>query len=333
MAAELVGVKKELTTPQVGASVEDGRVIDLTDPNVREETGDVNGKAHGKRKSRVKGGNAGKKPRTLTGKKESSRGQAPSAEESPEPMTLEFQDDGVRQSDGTRARGLPGHVKKIEVVDFMCHEHMTMDFAPHVTFISGKNGSGKSASLQALQCSLGVNATKHGKNASLAKLIRTGADEALIKVTIWNKPTADYEAYRHDVYGDSITIERRITTRSHSWIFRAANNRIVSRKKEELEHILHTLGLNASNPVTVMTQNTARGLLGSTTSKADHEKYDLYMDATQLGTIAENIAVTKHCLTQMSEHVEKVRVEACYSLNCICTFYNLVCHGRDADWG
>lgn len=316
MAGEVVGVKKELTTPLGEASIEDGTVIDLTDPNLREKTGDQTVKVHGKRKSRVDARVVGKKPRTLTDKKENSSsnmasggvGQARSNGDTPEPMTLEFQDDGVWQDDGTRTRGLPGHVKKIEVVDFMCHDHMTMEFAPHVTFISGKNGSGKSASLQALQCSLGVNATKHGKNASLSKLIRTGADEALIKVTIWNKPTADYEAYRHDVYGDSITIERRITTRTHSWVFRAANNRIISRKKEELEHILHTLGLNASNPVTVMTQNTARGLLGSTTSKADHEKYDLYMDATQLGTIAENIAVTKHCLTQMSEHVEKVGI-------------------------
>lgn len=55
-----------------------------------------------------------------------------------------------------------------------------------------------------------------------------------------------------------------------------------------------------------MTQNTARGLLGSTTAKADHEKYDLYMDATQLGTIAENIAKTKESLSMMSEHVEKI---------------------------
>jgi chromosome segregation ATPase len=205
-----------------------------------------------------------------------------------------------------RHEGLPGHVKQIELVDFMCHDHTTMDFAPHCTFISGKNGSGKSAALQALQCCLGVRATKHGKNASLSKLIRTGHDEALIKVTLWNKPSGDYEAYRHDVYGDSITIERRITQKAHSWAFKCANGTVASRKREELENILRTLNLNASNPVTVMTQNTARGLLGSSSSKGDHEKYDLYMDATQLGTIAENISKTKESLAEMSEHVEKI---------------------------
>ena len=225
----------------------------------------------------------------------------------PEPLTLEFDGNGGPwRGDGTRGAGLPGHVKRIEVANFMCHKHMTMDFCPHVTFISGTNGSGKSASLQALQCSLGVNATKHGKNAGLAKLIRTGAEEAIVRVTIWNRPTEEYDAYRHEDYGDYITIERRIALKSMSWAFKSASNKIVSRKKEELENILRCLGLNASNPITVMTQNTARGLLGSTTAKADHEKFDLYMDATQLGAIAENITVAKHCLSQMSEHVEKV---------------------------
>jgi hypothetical protein len=152
-----------------------------------------------------------------------------------------------------------------------------------------------------------VNATKHGKNAGLSKLIRTGAEEAIVRVTIWNRPTEEYDAYRYEDYGDFITIERRIAPKSMSWAFKSASNKIISRKKEELENILRCLGINASNPITVMTQNTARGLLGSTTAKADHEKFDLYMDATQLGAIAENITVAKHCLSQMSEHVEKVR--------------------------
>ena len=258
-----------------------------------------------KKRARAPGPGASKKSnKTLTGKKESQDALE---------RALEFEVDDAEdghhlQADnpGFRTSGLPGHVKTIELVDFMCHNHMTMDFAPHCTFISGKNGSGKSASLQALQCSLGVKATKHGKNASLSKLIRTGQEEAVVNVTIWNKPTRDHEAFRHDVYGDFITIERRITHKSHSWAFKSASGKVISRKKDELEQILQTLNLNASNPVTVMTQNTARGLLGSTTAKADHEKYDLYMDATQLGTIAENIAKTKESLSMMSEHVEKI---------------------------
>ena len=307
------GEDYSLATPEI-ASVEDSMVVDLTGPaDISKETAGV------KRRSRVnedldlKLGQQDKKAKTLTaGKMKGLKAEGGPSVGIPGKKTLEFSgvvSESTCGEDGTRIKGLPGHVKKIELVDFMCHEHMTMEFSPHVTFISGKNGSGKSASLQALQCCLGVNATKHGKNASLAKLIRTGADEAIMRVTIWNQGTEDYEAYRPDLYGDLITIERRITKKSHSWSFKSAENKVISRKKDELEHILHALGLNASNPVTVMTQNTARGLLGSTTSKADQEKYELYMDATQLGTIAENLAVTKHCLSQMSEDVEKIQEE------------------------
>lgn len=294
-----------LTTPMKDevASIEDGMMIDLT--------GGEEARSAGKRKSRLSSGGmplGGKKAKTLTGNGKDRDSAIEGKESALLPDDLEKSLD-FPNNNGIRTFGLPGHVKTIELVDFMCHDHMSMNFAPHVTFVSGKNGSGKSATLQALQCSLGVKQTKHGKNASLAKLIRTGMDEAVVRVTIWNKPTVDYEAYRHDAYGDFITIERRITHRTHTWAIKSSDGKIISRKKEELEHMLHALNLNASNPVTVMTQNTARSLLGSTTSKADQEKYELYMDATQLGNIASNLAVTKACLMDMSENAEKIKDE------------------------
>lgn len=44
-----------------------------------------------------------------------------------------------------------GTIKKVEIINFMCHEHLTVDFSPDITFITGPNGSGKSAILTALQ--------------------------------------------------------------------------------------------------------------------------------------------------------------------------------------
>ena len=313
-AAKKPIIDDEVEDDEVGTPGE-GEIVSMDAVDLTNEKNDAGEQATNaaKKRSRRDPDSGSKKPRksdkTLTGKREKeSQGVVERT------LVEEFVDDDdetdvdmdADDGEGMRKEGLPGHVKQIKLVDFMCHDHMTMEFAPHCTFVSGKNGSGKSASLQALQCSLGVKATKHSKAGSLSKLIRTGQDEAVIKVTIWNKPTRDYEAFRHDVYGDFITIERRITKKSHAWAFYSANGKVISRKKDELEQILQTLNLNASNPVTVMTQNTARGLLGSTTAKADHEKYDLYMDATQLGTIAENIAKTKESLNLMSEHVEKI---------------------------
>lgn len=48
----------------------------------------------------------------------------------------------------------------------MCHENFSMDFGPHVTFINGTNGSGKSAVLQGLQFCLGMQAGKTGRGSA-----------------------------------------------------------------------------------------------------------------------------------------------------------------------
>lgn len=45
----------------------------------------------------------------------------------------------------------------------MCHENFFLQFGPHVTFINGTNGSGKSAILQGLQFCLGMQAAKTGR--------------------------------------------------------------------------------------------------------------------------------------------------------------------------
>ena len=46
---------------------------------------------------------------------------------------------------------LNGHIKSIELMNFMCHEHLKVEFSNRITFITGPNGSGKSAILTALQ--------------------------------------------------------------------------------------------------------------------------------------------------------------------------------------
>jgi chromosome segregation ATPase len=48
--------------------------------------------------------------------------------------------------------------------------------------VSGSNGSGKSAVLQAMQCALGAQARKTGRVDKNAKLVRTGCHEAKVQV-------------------------------------------------------------------------------------------------------------------------------------------------------
>lgn len=44
-----------------------------------------------------------------------------------------------------------GTIRSVEMRNFMCHEHLKIDFPKQITFITGPNGGGKSAILTALQ--------------------------------------------------------------------------------------------------------------------------------------------------------------------------------------
>ena len=71
----------------------------------------------------------------------------------------------------------PPHARALQVLEnFMNHTHLRVDFDPHVNFIVGKNGSGKSAILNALIAGFGSKASSTGRNTNTAKsLIKSGA--------------------------------------------------------------------------------------------------------------------------------------------------------------
>jgi hypothetical protein len=57
---------------------------------------------------------------------------------------------------------------------------------PHLNFISGENGSGKSAVLQCLQVCLGAQARLTGRAKTARELIMTKQSVAVAKVVLWN---------------------------------------------------------------------------------------------------------------------------------------------------
>ena len=102
-----------------------------------------------------------------------------------------------------------GQISKIELENFMNHRKFTMNFAPNLNFITGRNGSGKSAIATAIMLCLGSGAGKTGRATNLAQMIREGSPgPAVVRVTLRNEGDS---AYQPSVFGNRIVIERTIS--------------------------------------------------------------------------------------------------------------------------
>lgn len=66
-------------------------------------------------------------------------------------------------------------ILSMKLLNFMCHENLALDFGPHINFIVGQNGSGKSAVLTALMVCLGASASKTQRGHRLSSLIKQNA--------------------------------------------------------------------------------------------------------------------------------------------------------------
>lgn len=89
---------------------------------------------------------------------------------------------------------------------------------------------------------------------------------AIVKLT--NKGS---DAYKADVYGDEIIIERKLLRDGGGqYKIKSSNNKTVSTKREELVAICDHMSIQIDNPLTVLSQDMARQFLNSSSS---HDKY------------------------------------------------------------
>ena len=107
---------------------------------------------------------------------------------------------------------------------------------------------GKSAVLAAIQICLGANARRTHRARNLKDLVRRDASSsnqmptgAKIRVTLYNRGS---DAYQHDVYGDTITVERTISIRAggdNGYKLLDHNDVVRSKSKKDLDDMLDTL--------------------------------------------------------------------------------------------
>ncbi|KAK3951560.1 P-loop containing nucleoside triphosphate hydrolase protein [Pseudoneurospora amorphoporcata] len=170
-----------------------------------------------------------------------------------------------------------GILQSITCINFMCHTRLHCELGPLLNFIVGENGSGKSAILTAITLCLGGKASSTNRGGSLKTFVKEGTEKSVLIVKIKNQ---GQDAYRHDVYGDSISVERHFSkSGSSSFKVKTATGQIVSTRKQEVEEIVEYYALQVDNPLNVLSQDNARQFLNSSTKQ---QKYKFFIEGVQL---------------------------------------------------
>ncbi|KAF9970519.1 Structural maintenance of chromosomes protein 6 [Actinomortierella ambigua] len=205
-------------------------------------------------------------------------------------------------------RGRPGSIAErgvidyIEVFDFMCHRHLKVTLGPKINFIIGHNGSGKSAILTAIMVCLGGKANATNRAQSLKALIREGASMAEVRLQLRNEGD---DAYKPEVYGPRILIERRIAKDGSSgYKLKSFKGKTVSTKRDELAAMCDHMNIQVDNPMNVLGQDAARQFLHTS---SEHDKYTFFSRGTQLSQLSADYELVRQCIDTMQTTLKDKR--------------------------
>lgn len=199
-----------------------------------------------------------------------------------------------------------GSIKSITLENFMCHSNFHLTLNPRINFISGLNGSGKSAIQTALVVGFGARASTTNRANSLKTLIKYGQPSATVSITIANSGEGNYDCgpYKPEVYGKQITIVRHITESTSTYKFLNENNKVVKGYKNELKNLVLHFNILVDNPICVMNQAMVKTFHKSANPSA---KYDLFYKAISANVYNDNIEETKLVAKDYSVKLENVK--------------------------
>ena len=177
-----------------------------------------------------------------------------------------------------------GIILEVYMENFMNHRKFSLKLGKLVNFLTGQNGSGKSACVAAIQLCLGATASKTGRAPNMGKMIRHGSSgPAICRVKLLNEGD---DAYKPDVYGSSITVERKITKQGQStYNIYGELDQASCHDKLELERILQNFNIYVDNPCCILTQEQSKTFING----HEKEKYNFFLKATGLERICEEI--------------------------------------------
>ncbi|KAI8627546.1 P-loop containing nucleoside triphosphate hydrolase protein [Xylariaceae sp. FL1651] len=199
---------------------------------------------------------------------------------------------------GENHAALNAIIESITCINFMCHEKLHVELGPLLNFIVGENGSGKSAVLTAITLCLGGKASATNRGGSLRSFVKEGREHASLVVKLKNQGE---DAYKPDLYGESIICERWFTkSGSSGFKLKSATGRIISPKKADVDDIVDWYCLQVDNPLNVLSQDNARQFLNAATPSV---KYGYFVKGTQLEQLDEDY---KSYTQSLEDHESKL---------------------------
>lgn len=188
-----------------------------------------------------------------------------------------------------------GVIESVTMINFMCHERLHVTLGPLINFITGTNGSGKSAILTAITLCLGGKASTTNRGGSLKSFIKEGRDHASLIIHLKNQGA---DAYQPDVYGETIIVERNFSkTGTSGFKLKNANGRLVSNKKTDIEEIIEYFQLQIDNPMSILTQDNARQFITTSTPAI---KYRYFVKGVQLEQLDNDYRLVSETADAMS---------------------------------
>ena len=208
----------------------------------------------------------------------------------------------------------------------MCHQEFDWSPSKNVNLLTGVNGSGKSSILQGmnslLQGQLRIKSlniiiiglvlgllgeSKHTKRYSrLQNFVREGSSKAEIRVTLQNIGS---EAFKPEVYGDSITFQRFIL-QSGGTNFLLLDHNLVMKYKDhparvEGKRILDDFKINTGNPLIILQQEQAKEFLSQLSPVS---LYTFFQTATLLKPCLDQYIAAERQLKTAKRAVETKRL-------------------------
>jgi len=203
-------------------------------------------------------------------------------------------------------------IESIECINFMCHIRLHCELGPLLNFIVGENGSGKSAILTAITLCLGGKASATNRGGSLRSFVKEGQEHASLIVKIKNQGD---DAYKRDVFGDSIIVERHFTKSGGSGFkLKSESGRVVSHKKSDVDDVVEYYCLQVDNPLNILSQDNARQFLNAATPAQKYKYFTLGTQLEQLSNdyqlISEYIDASEAKLYSFDEEIKHLHEEA-----------------------